>query len=55
MIYRVSEGLPRKINLLCDISLMLGFAAKAEQITESIVEQAVRDSGLTLPAAKEDV
>lgn len=41
-----SEGLPRKINLLCDTSLMLGFAAQARQVTAPIVAQAATDTGL---------
>jgi type II secretory pathway predicted ATPase ExeA len=51
-LHRFSEGLPRKINLLCDTSLMLGFAAKAHQITAPIVRQAAQDTGLAdAPAA----
>ncbi|HOO21177.1 MAG TPA: AAA family ATPase [Kiritimatiellia bacterium] len=51
-LHRFSEGLPRKINLLCDTSLMLGFAAKAHQITAPIVRQAAQDTGLNeAPAA----
>lgn len=53
---RLSEGLPRKINLLCDTALMLGFAAKTHQITAPIVNQAAQDVGLTptlASAAKE--
>lgn len=41
-----AQGLPRKINLLCDTSLMLGFAAKVQQISAPIVAQAARDTGL---------
>ena len=54
---RLSEGLPRKINLLCDTALMLGFAAKTHQITAPIVNQAAQDIGLTptlAPAATEE-
>ncbi len=52
-IYRFSGGLPRKINLLCDTALMLGFAAKATQVSAAIVEQSARDTGLApvLPPA----
>lgn len=45
-IYQFSGGLPRKINLLCDTALMLGFAAKATQISAAIVSQAACDTGL---------
>ena len=44
-----SGGLPRKINLLCDVSLMLGFAAKIQQVTAPIVAQAAQDTGLATP------
>jgi len=56
-LYRYSQGLPRKINLLCDVSLMLGFAAQSRQVTAAIVGQAAHDTGLatsaTLKAPKE--
>ena len=45
-IFRFSGGLPRKINLLCDTSLMLGFAGKLPQVTAAIVSQAACDTGL---------
>ena len=45
-IHRYSSGLPRKINLLCDVSLMLGFAAKLQQVTAPLVAQAAHDTGL---------
>lgn len=54
-IYRLSEGLPRKINLLCDTSLLLGFASKATQIGTAIVAQAATDTGLaSLPPTPPD-
>ena len=45
-IFSYSGGLPRKINLLCDTSLMLGFAGKVPQISAAIVSQAACDTGL---------
>ncbi len=45
-LYRHSEGLPRKINMLCDTALMLGFAGKVQQITARIIDQAAADTGL---------
>jgi general secretion pathway protein A len=45
-IHHHSGGLPRKINLLCDVSLMLGFAAKLRQVSAPIVAQAAQDTGL---------
>ena len=38
-IYRCSEGIPRKINNLCDNSLLAGFAAGELVIGRSIVEE----------------
>ena len=48
-LFQFSEGLPRKINLLCDTALMLGFAAKARQVSGSVVTQAAQDTGLASP------
>ena len=52
-IWRHSGGLPRRINLLCDTALMLGFAAQATQVTETLVEQAARDTSLPVPPPPE--
>jgi general secretion pathway protein A len=38
-IFRCSEGIPRNINNLCDNALLVGFAAGAETIPRSIVEE----------------
>ncbi len=46
-IYRYSQGIPRKINLLCDTGLMLGFAAQVPNVTAAIINQAANDTGLT--------
>ncbi|MDR0994552.1 MAG: AAA family ATPase [Verrucomicrobiota bacterium] len=46
-IYRYSGGLPRKINLLCDTGLMLGFAAQVPHVNAAIIHQAACDTGLT--------
>lgn len=52
-IWRHSGGLPRRINLLCDTALMLGFAAQATQVTAALVEQAARDTSLAAPPPPE--
>jgi general secretion pathway protein A len=39
-LFRVSGGLPRRINHLCDSSLLEGFLADAEQVDREIVLQA---------------
>ncbi len=51
-LFRYSGGIPRKINLLCDTALMLGFAAKANRIDEDLVHQAAHDIGLSTPHAQ---
>ncbi|MCX7982659.1 MAG: AAA family ATPase [Syntrophales bacterium] len=43
-IFHYSEGIPRKINNICDLSLLLGFTLKAREIDKSIVEKVVEDS-----------
>ncbi len=51
-IHRFSGGLPRKINMLCDTALMLGFASRAPHVSAAIVAQAAADTGLA-PLEKE--
>ena len=38
-----SNGIPRLINLLCDLALVYGYAAQAAVITGELVEQVVRE------------
>ena len=38
-----SNGIPRLINLLCDLALVYGYAAQAAVITGQLVEQVVRE------------
>lgn len=51
LIHEISGGLPRKINLICDTSLMLGFAAQASRVTPAIVSQSAMDTGQRMPAS----
>jgi general secretion pathway protein A len=41
MIYRITEGTPRRINNLCDLCLLVGFSEKATLIDEQIVQAAL--------------
>ena len=41
-VHRTSQGIPREINNLCDVSLLLGFGAKAEEIDADIVQKAAQ-------------
>jgi general secretion pathway protein A len=42
-VFRGSQGLPRIINNICDIALLLGQAAGLPRITREVVAQAVQD------------
>jgi type II secretory pathway predicted ATPase ExeA len=42
-IWRASGGVPRVINLLCDMALVYGYAAQAPAITAAIVDEVVSD------------
>lgn len=43
-----SSGIPRRINRLCDLSLLVAFAEKSHQVTAAHVE-AVHDELVTMP------
>ena len=44
-IFEMSTGIPRTINLLCDASLVYGFADEKEKIDAGIVDQVVQEKG----------
>lgn len=48
-----SRGIPRLLNNICDVALMLGFAANVRQINQALMQQAVNDVGFTLAQPKE--
>ncbi|MBW6485889.1 MAG: AAA family ATPase [Syntrophobacterales bacterium] len=43
-IYAYSGGVPRKINNICDLSLLIGFSLKVELIDQRIVSGIIKDS-----------
>jgi general secretion pathway protein A len=45
LIYQASGGIPRTINLLCDSSLVYGFADEMDRVDRHIVEQVLQDKG----------
>ena len=45
VIYRVSNGTPRSINLLCDSALVYGFADEIRPINKEVIEQVLADKG----------
>ena len=49
-VFRCSEGIPRQINNLCDNAMLAGFAAGAETVSRSIIEE-VADTFDLLPSA----
>jgi general secretion pathway protein A len=45
-IYKNSGGVPRKINNLCDLSLLLGFSENKKVINSKLVESIIQDGAL---------
>jgi general secretion pathway protein A len=45
-VHRLSAGVPRLINMLCDRALLAGFAAKATRITPDMVKHAAKSLNL---------
>jgi type II secretory pathway predicted ATPase ExeA len=43
LIWRYSRGVPRKINMLCDNALLIGYGLDKKKITESVVREAIKD------------
>jgi type II secretory pathway predicted ATPase ExeA len=45
-IYEITEGVPRKVNNLCDLSLLIGFSKNGKVIDPQIIEDIVSDGAL---------
>jgi len=43
-VFQYSGGIPRKINNVCDLSLLIGFSLKVKEIDEQLVMKVVKDS-----------
>lgn len=43
LIWQYSEGIPRKINILCDNALLIGYALESKIIDEHIINEVVQD------------
>ncbi len=43
LVWYYSQGVPRKINILCDNVLLIGFALGKKKITEEITREAIED------------
>lgn len=46
-VYRHSLGTPRVINNICDMSLMIGFIARAHRVDADIVRKAIEDTDVS--------
>ncbi|HHT9131714.1 MAG TPA: ExeA family protein [Candidatus Tripitaka californicus] len=42
-VYRASKGIPRIINNICDLSLLMGFSSQAEQVSDAVVKAVAED------------
>ncbi len=53
-VYRYSGGIPRIINLLCDMALVYGYAESSPSITDTLVHAVVRErqAATTAPALR---
>lgn len=45
-IYEVSKGVPRKINNLCDLALLIGYSKNQDMVDVDVVETIIRDGAL---------
>jgi len=45
-IHRQTKGVPRRVNNLCDMSLLIGYGMHAENIDAAIVREAIDDTSL---------
>jgi type II secretory pathway predicted ATPase ExeA len=43
-IYNHSEGVPRVINNICDLALLVGFSMKIREIDIDIIRKVIKDS-----------
>ena len=50
LIWQISQGIPRKINILCDNALLMGYREQHEKIEPSLIKRVVDDLRW-LPAA----
>jgi len=43
LVYKASKGIPRLINVICDMTLVYGFAEQIQQIDEALVQAVLED------------
>ncbi len=55
IIWEYSGGIPRKINMLCDNALLIGYATREKKIKTTAVEEVIRDLSCTpFPGSREE-
>ena len=42
-VYNYSQGVPRKINNVCDMSLLIGFSSKKKVIDSKVIKEVIKD------------
>ena len=45
-IHRQTKGVPRRVNNLCDMSLLIGFGMHAEKIDAAVIREAIDDTAM---------
>ncbi len=55
LIWEYSKGVPRKINILCDNALLIGYGLQQKTIEATMIEEAIRDLTVSLFVATNDV
>lgn len=43
LIYQYTEGVPRRINQVCDLSLLIGYFKKSERVDTTIIKKVIAD------------
>jgi general secretion pathway protein A len=54
LIWRHSRGIPRLVNILCDMALVYGFAEQELHIREELIRDVVRDKQMGLTPLREE-
>jgi general secretion pathway protein A len=55
LIWEYSEGVPRKINVLCDNALLIAYALRQQTIEEGVVKEAIQDLSWSPFAASKEI
>jgi hypothetical protein len=54
MIYKLSAGFPRKINVLCDNALLIAFGLNTQNVDGKLLEEAASDLGWRIETNHEE-